>query len=59
MVQNPTDTTTNDYAIEIHNMSFYYGSFRAVKDVTLNIDRKGSPPSSGHRAAVRALFCVR
>jgi phosphate transport system ATP-binding protein len=29
----------NEYAIEVHDMSFYYGSFRAVKNVSMNVER--------------------
>jgi phosphate transport system ATP-binding protein len=39
MSQNIPDTPTNEYAIEVHNMHFFYGSFRAVKNVSLNIER--------------------
>jgi phosphate transport system ATP-binding protein len=31
--------TTTDYAIEAKSISVYYGSYRAVKDVTLNVPR--------------------
>jgi phosphate transport system ATP-binding protein len=34
------NATINEYAIEVKDMSFYYGSFRAVKDVSMNIDRQ-------------------
>jgi len=40
MVQEQTGPTNNEYAIEVRNMSFYYGNFRAVKDVSLDIERK-------------------
>lgn len=40
MSQDSTGAITNEYAIEVHNMHFYYGGFRAVKDVSLNIERR-------------------
>ena len=33
-----TATSTNNYAIETNNLHLYYGSFRAVKDVYLQIE---------------------
>jgi phosphate transport system ATP-binding protein len=33
-----TKTIENEYALEVRDMSFYYSSFRAVKNVTLNIE---------------------
>jgi len=37
----PNQITTNNgqYAIEVENLSLYYGDFRAVKDVSLKIQR--------------------
>jgi phosphate transport system ATP-binding protein len=40
MVQEHTPSNNNEYAIEIHDLTFYYGSFRAVKNVSLNIERQ-------------------
>jgi phosphate transport system ATP-binding protein len=40
MVQDLKSSDNYEYAIEVHDMSFYYGSFRAVKDVNLNFDPK-------------------
>lgn len=40
MVQEYTGTPNQEYAIEVRNMSFYYGSFRAVKNVSMNIERQ-------------------
>lgn len=30
----------NEYAIEVRDFNFYYGNFRAVKDVSLRVERK-------------------
>ena len=39
-ILNPSsDTNNRKYAIEVENLSVYYGDFRAVKDVSLNIHR--------------------
>nr|WP_322807780.1 phosphate ABC transporter ATP-binding protein PstB [Thermanaerothrix sp.] len=35
-----TPPTTKDYAIEMRNVNVYYGSFRAVKDVNLQIEAR-------------------
>lgn len=35
-----TSMNQNEYAIEVRDFHFYYGAFRAVKDVTLSIERK-------------------
>jgi phosphate transport system ATP-binding protein len=35
-----TGMNQNEYAIEVCDFHFYYGAFRAVKDVTLSIERK-------------------
>jgi len=40
MAQEQSGPDNNTYAFEIRNMNFYYGSFRAVKDVTFNIERQ-------------------
>jgi phosphate transport system ATP-binding protein len=40
MVQDLKSSDNYEYAIEVHDMSFYYGSFRAVKDVNLNFEPK-------------------
>lgn len=53
-------TTQNDFAIEVHDMSFYYGSFRAVKDVNLNIERQKitaiiGPSGCGKSTVLRSL----
>lgn len=50
----------NDYALEIRNMSFYYGNFRAVKDVNLNIQPKKitaiiGPSGCGKSTVLRSL----
>lgn len=44
-VQNRQDTTTEQsangqYAISAHDVSIYYGDFRAVKDVNLEVERQ-------------------
>jgi phosphate transport system ATP-binding protein len=40
MIEELKKTDKNEYVIEVENMSFYYGSFRAVKDVSLSIEEK-------------------
>ena len=55
--QNIVDT---EYAIEIRNMNFYYGSFRAVKDITLPVERKKitaiiGPSGCGKSTVLRSL----
>jgi phosphate transport system ATP-binding protein len=55
-----TGSDNNEYAIEVRDMSFYYGSFRAVKDVTLNFDRKKitaiiGPSGCGKSTVLRSL----
>ncbi len=40
MSQESTHANQNEYAIEVRDLNFYYGSFRAVKNVTLNIERR-------------------
>jgi phosphate transport system ATP-binding protein len=53
-------STTIDYAIEIRDMSFYYGSFRAVKYVNLNVERQKitaiiGPSGCGKSTVLRSL----
>ncbi len=53
-------STTLDYAIEIRDMSFYYGSFRAVKHVNLNVERQKitaiiGPSGCGKSTVLRSL----
>jgi len=38
-LENQSDNPS-EYAIEVHDMSFYYGSFRAVKNVSMCMERK-------------------
>ena len=38
-LENPSDNPS-EYAIEVRDMSFYYGSFRAVKNVSMCMERK-------------------
>jgi phosphate transport system ATP-binding protein len=38
--ENPLIAPTTEYTIEVRDMSFYYGSFRAVKNVSLNIEKQ-------------------
>jgi phosphate transport system ATP-binding protein len=50
----------SNYAIEICDMSFYYGSFRAVKNVNMNIDRHKitaiiGPSGCGKSTVLRSL----
>jgi phosphate transport system ATP-binding protein len=56
----PARPHQNDYALEIRDMSFFYGSFRAVKDVTLNIERQKitaiiGPSGCGKSTVLRSL----
>ncbi len=57
----PTQTHTDtDYAIEIKDMDFYYGSFRAVKNVTLAIERQKitaiiGPSGCGKSTVLRSI----
>jgi phosphate transport system ATP-binding protein len=49
-----------DYAIEIRDMSFYYGAFRAVKDVNMSIERQKitaiiGPSGCGKSTVLRSL----
>lgn len=55
-----SQTTTSEYAIEIRDMSFFYGSFRAVKNVSMNIDPKKitaiiGPSGCGKSTVLRSL----
>jgi len=55
-----TNQHQNDYALEIHDLSFYYGSFRAVKDLSLNIERQKitaiiGPSGCGKSTVLRSL----
>lgn len=60
-MQIDTHTTqTTEYALELRNMSFYYGNFRAVKDVSLEIDRQKitaiiGPSGCGKSTVLRSL----
>lgn len=38
MIEEKKNAAASDYAIEVRNMNFYYGNFRAVKNVNLNIE---------------------
>ncbi len=40
MSQQNMNPNNSEYAIEVRDMSFFYGNFRAVKNVTMNIDPK-------------------
>jgi phosphate transport system ATP-binding protein len=40
MSEETTGSNHTDYAIQVRDMSFYYGSFRAVKNVSMEIERK-------------------
>ncbi len=40
MIEFTSSQSTNDLAIETKDLSFYYGNFRAVKNVTLNVVRQ-------------------
>lgn len=52
--------TDKEYAIEVRDMSFYYGAFRAVKNVTLDIERQKitaiiGPSGCGKSTVLRSL----
>jgi phosphate transport system ATP-binding protein len=58
-VTNPTDTSLS-YAIETKNLSVYYGSFRAVKDISLQIETNKitamiGPSGCGKSTVLRAF----
>jgi phosphate transport system ATP-binding protein len=60
MSQTQNNPNTREYAIEVQDMSFYYGNFRAVKNVTLNIDPKKitaiiGPSGCGKSTVLRSL----
>ena len=40
MSQLQANANNGEYAIEVHDMSFFYGNFRAVKNVTMNVEPK-------------------
>ncbi len=58
--QTTTQQTQKEYAIEVRDMSFYYGAFRAVKDVTLDFERQKitaiiGPSGCGKSTVLRSL----
>jgi phosphate transport system ATP-binding protein len=60
MSQESTNANQNEYAIEVRDLSLYYGSFRAVKNVTLNVERKKitaiiGPSGCGKSTVLRAF----
>jgi phosphate transport system ATP-binding protein len=40
MAQENSETGNGSFAFEVHDVYLYYGGFRAVKDVSLNIERQ-------------------
>lgn len=46
------------HAVELENTHIYYGSFRAVKDVSLQIERQKITASLDRRDAGRVPFCA-
>ena len=59
-MQTEPNTAYSDYAIEIKDMSFYYGSFRAVKNVSLGVEHKKitaiiGPSGCGKSTVLRSL----
>jgi phosphate transport system ATP-binding protein len=60
MSEQSTSQNSSNYAIQIRDMSFYYGSFRAVKNVTLDVERKKitaiiGPSGCGKSTVLRSL----
>jgi len=58
--QEQTRSSNQDYAIEVNDMSIYYGNFRAVKNVSLSIERKRitaiiGPSGCGKSTVLRAF----
>ena len=53
------DAAAAEPVISFKNVHFYYGSFRAVKDVSIESASRRSPRSSGHRAAASRRSCAR
>ncbi len=60
MQLDPSSTLLSEYAIELKDMSFYYGSFRAVKNVSMQIERQKitaiiGPSGCGKSTVLRSL----
>jgi phosphate transport system ATP-binding protein len=60
MVYTPEIKTDTDYALMLDNVSVYYGNFRAVKDVTIPIERGKitafiGPSGCGKSTVLRAI----
>ena len=57
----PAPTTTDaalPVVFEVRDLSVYYGDFRAVRDVNLDVRSTRSPPSSARPAAARPPCCA-
>jgi phosphate transport system ATP-binding protein len=59
-MNNPNNSNSNHYAIEIRDTHIYYGSFRAVKEVNLQIEPRKitaiiGPSGCGKSTVLRAL----
>ena len=46
-------------AVDLRGVSFYYGAFRAVKDITFDVRPRRSPRSSARPAAASRRSCGR
>jgi ABC-type phosphate transport system ATPase subunit len=55
---NGKNGSGDNYAIETRNLNIYYGSFKAIADVSLQIQRQKIRLSSGRRGVARAHCCV-
>jgi phosphate transport system ATP-binding protein len=60
MIEAPRLSGTGRYAIEAHDLSSYYGDFRAIKDVTLQIEERKitaiiGPSGCGKSTMLRAF----
>ena len=59
-IQEPALSTDRNYAVEARDLNLYYGNFRAVKDVNLQIERKKitaiiGPSGCGKSTVLRAF----
>ena len=52
-------TATDEIALSLANVNLFYGAFRAVKDVTLDIRARSITAIIGPRAAASRRCCAR
>jgi hypothetical protein len=58
-LQSPQKDHTMAQRIDVKDVSIYYGSFKAVEDVSMTIEAGRSPPSSARPAAASRPSCAR